>query len=467
MASQPSSYLNWIPGGTGASGSDGYYMVPPSSGQRTTGWVMLESPPFQYMNWLFYMTDQWIQFLAPSIVTGAPAIPATPISATFTGYVQGTNVISSISGVTGTISSISQIQPGMAITGNYIPSGTYVLSVNVGVNSIAISQNATSTATETLTLSPTFAKGTKIQDQLNQLDEAIVNEIAAVADFNPVNKVVDAFNYPNLAAALASAVAGDTILVKTNQTSNVDLTCSVNDVGIICLSDVSITFTSGATFGLKLSAGNSFDGTLISSASMTSLLNIQGSNCAVTAKMQSTSGTATYGILVSSGGQSHITADFSGAGSFTYQSEDSSGTGTNIILTTPFTNYYTQTVSGAVSIVSGAWSSCGCSPVTLGPGSWDVQAYVFANAYGATAYASVQLDVSTDNSASSSGVLGYMFAQAQPVTPSASFSLLTGLYRVTVPQGSTQNYYPKLYSQDMGSLATESNIRITARAVRY
>lgn len=76
MAARPSSYLQWVPDGNPA------YITQPSVGQSTTGWVFKEAPPFEYMNWLFYTLDQWIQYLdvqTPQVVTithsNSPYVP--------------------------------------------------------------------------------------------------------------------------------------------------------------------------------------------------------------------------------------------------------------------------------------------------------------------------------------------------------------------------------------------------------
>jgi hypothetical protein len=64
MSTKPGNYLNWIPSGSSS------YISQPSSGQLTTGWIANEAPPFQYLNWLFYYIDQWIQWF-DFITTGS------------------------------------------------------------------------------------------------------------------------------------------------------------------------------------------------------------------------------------------------------------------------------------------------------------------------------------------------------------------------------------------------------------
>lgn len=53
---KPTVYLDWTDGSPTK-------VTQPGPSQQASGWVAGERPPFQYMNWLFYITDQWIQWL--------------------------------------------------------------------------------------------------------------------------------------------------------------------------------------------------------------------------------------------------------------------------------------------------------------------------------------------------------------------------------------------------------------------
>lgn len=55
---KPVLYLNWAPSGT----TNGYVQQP-SAGQQNTGWVGGQAPPYQTLNWITSLTDQWIQYL--------------------------------------------------------------------------------------------------------------------------------------------------------------------------------------------------------------------------------------------------------------------------------------------------------------------------------------------------------------------------------------------------------------------
>ncbi len=64
MATRPSEFLDWIPGGGAA-------IIDPPSGVKNVGWVVGESPPSQYTNWQINLIDQWIQYL-DSVAQGWP-----------------------------------------------------------------------------------------------------------------------------------------------------------------------------------------------------------------------------------------------------------------------------------------------------------------------------------------------------------------------------------------------------------
>lgn len=53
---KPSTNMDWTDG-------DAAKQVEPSAGKKLLGWVALERPPFEYMNFLFYNTDLWVKYL--------------------------------------------------------------------------------------------------------------------------------------------------------------------------------------------------------------------------------------------------------------------------------------------------------------------------------------------------------------------------------------------------------------------
>lgn len=55
---KPSSKPEWTVGNP----NFGTVTIEPTGGKKITGWTPGEAPPIQYMNWLFYNTDQWIDY---------------------------------------------------------------------------------------------------------------------------------------------------------------------------------------------------------------------------------------------------------------------------------------------------------------------------------------------------------------------------------------------------------------------
>jgi hypothetical protein len=202
LATKPSTYLNWTDG-------DPLKVTQPPSAQQLSGWTEGEPIPFQYLNWLFYQTDQWIQWLdgytnesqvnvenlgnarlinggnwswvlgtttlawssafniaIPSVVDsdnqvaagnatladGQIAYVAANIPFTTTGNTQnGTNQLTNLAYVLGLVI-------GQTVTGAGIPGGTTITAINTGANSATMSANATATASGiNLTFSGTAA----------------------------------------------------------------------------------------------------------------------------------------------------------------------------------------------------------------------------------------------------------------------------------------------------------------------
>lgn len=54
--SKPSNHLDWTDGVPAK-------VVEPSSAKKLLGWVALERPPFEYFNWLFFRSDEWLKYL--------------------------------------------------------------------------------------------------------------------------------------------------------------------------------------------------------------------------------------------------------------------------------------------------------------------------------------------------------------------------------------------------------------------
>lgn len=189
MPSRPTTYLNWT------DGSPTKVTQPPSQ-QLLSGWTEGEPIPFQYLNWLFWLTDEWVQYLdnqlnndvsvfnldqTMRLINGGTwswnlgtstlawssafnlAIPSIPdsnnqvaagnavlsdgqvayvaanVPFTTTGNTtNGSNVVTNLAFETG-------IVVGQTVTGTGIPNSTTVSTISG--NTVTLSQNATATNT--------------------------------------------------------------------------------------------------------------------------------------------------------------------------------------------------------------------------------------------------------------------------------------------------------------------------------
>lgn len=53
---KPASKIDWTDG-------NALKVTEPTSGKKLLGWTKSERPPFQFMNWLFFNLDEWIDYL--------------------------------------------------------------------------------------------------------------------------------------------------------------------------------------------------------------------------------------------------------------------------------------------------------------------------------------------------------------------------------------------------------------------
>lgn len=199
MPSRPGNYLDWVPSGSPL------YIADPTVGQKATGWVASEAPPFQYWNWQVYYTDQWIQWF--DFITQGN-LPSTTVVLVTTG----TTVLNSTT-VTA-LASTAGVQAGLAVSGPGLASGTYVEEV-FGTTVILSKPAIANLVGTALTFGHYYALGATVQVQLDQLD-------AAVSRNRPYDIVIGSGNdcdYPTLTAALADTTigAGKRVLLLENQ----------------------------------------------------------------------------------------------------------------------------------------------------------------------------------------------------------------------------------------------------------
>jgi hypothetical protein len=159
MAARPSLYMNWTDGAADK-------VTEPSSGQKSSGWLGGEAPPFDFLNWLFWLSDQWIQYLDGQINNASAVVLTT------------TGNVSNTSNQLASLASTTNLAVGQVIAGTNIPVGTQVVSISG--STVTMSRAATGTLVGgTVTFSNRFALGSSVQLQVDQLDEAVTSHLGA------------------------------------------------------------------------------------------------------------------------------------------------------------------------------------------------------------------------------------------------------------------------------------------------
>lgn len=201
MATKPSSYISWVPGG-------GSSIAQPTTAQSTTGWAAGQAPAFQHVNWLFYTLDQWVQWLDQQMnvdesLSGSNLINSRLLGGGLWGFDAPSNTVSwsaafmisypslddSINSITSgsrtvtdgqclyvnanipfttrantitgsavlyNVGNVAGISVGNRITGTGINPGSTVIAI--GSSTVTLSSNATSTTTQSsMTFSSTAA----------------------------------------------------------------------------------------------------------------------------------------------------------------------------------------------------------------------------------------------------------------------------------------------------------------------
>lgn len=234
--SRPGTYLNWVPTGSILS------IAQPTVGQSATGWVGNEAPPAQYMNWLTYYTDQWIQYLDSITSSGGLPVSTTVLVTTGDAAIGSTSLTN--------LASTTGLKAGLAVSGSGVAAGTYVIEV-FGTTAV-ISKPATANLTATaLTFAHYYAGGATIQTQLDQLD-------AAVSRNRPYDLVIGSgsdCDYATLTAALADTTlgAGKRVLLLESQNLAAVVTLSKAFWRIMAVPGVTLT-DGGAGTALSITA---------------------------------------------------------------------------------------------------------------------------------------------------------------------------------------------------------------------
>lgn len=234
---KPGNYLDWVPSGSAA------FIQNPTTGQKASGWVYKEAPPFQYINWLHYYTDQWIQWFDQVLTPGAGGINANSlVLATTADITLNSRTMTVVGSTTG-------IAVGQAVSGLGLAVGTFVFAVSGAT--VTLSRPATATlAANPTNFSHFYATGANIQLQLDELDSAAY---AAAKLASGYTKIVGGTGTPLLSQA--GIVAGDSVLVIADITETAQILISVADVQIDFMPGAKLlsTLTSGSL--LKVTGG--------------------------------------------------------------------------------------------------------------------------------------------------------------------------------------------------------------------
>lgn len=152
---RPSDFPVWT------DGAPTKVVVPPGS-KQLQGWEV-ESPPFQYMNWLFWLINEWLVYLDTVVGGSAVNISADSIILSTTGDI----LIGSYKMTN--IASITNLEDGMLIDATGVPAGTYVVSHDAtsAIMSRPATANLPGNATDFI---HGIADGANIQRQLDELD---------------------------------------------------------------------------------------------------------------------------------------------------------------------------------------------------------------------------------------------------------------------------------------------------------
>jgi len=234
---RPSTYLNWVLSGNPS------YIQQPTTGQSTTGYVSLEAVPFQYLNYQFYLLDQWTQWL--DYITQSDTLSATTTILVTTG-----NTTVNSNQLTG-LAATTNVLAGHAIVGTSIATGTVV--VEISGTTVTMSRPATATLTGTsVTFEHEYATGSTTQAQLDELD-------AAASRNRPYDLVVGSgaqCDYATLNALIADTTIGPgkRVLLIESQTISTTPNFTQNFWTLTGLPGVALTQGGSATVGINFEA---------------------------------------------------------------------------------------------------------------------------------------------------------------------------------------------------------------------
>src|SRR3954471_4987944 len=123
MTTKPSQYLDWCSDG------DPLKIAQPASSLADAGWVGAQPPLAEHMNWLLYMTDQWIQWLDQAAQLGVADGTFTGIRPSSMRMIDGGQwTWNATTGVLAWSSSWALVMPGLPPTSNTVAAGSVTLA---------------------------------------------------------------------------------------------------------------------------------------------------------------------------------------------------------------------------------------------------------------------------------------------------------------------------------------------------
>lgn len=118
MTTRPSRYLNWTDGNASK-------VTAPDTSTALAGWVPGEVPPPDYVNWLTWMTDEWIQYLDQTVNADVSIYNSMPLTRLINGGSWSWNLGTSTLAWS---SAFNLSIPGISDANNQAASGSATLS---------------------------------------------------------------------------------------------------------------------------------------------------------------------------------------------------------------------------------------------------------------------------------------------------------------------------------------------------
>lgn len=225
---RPVDFLNWTDGSPTK-------VTQPGSSKKLQGWIV-EEPPFQYINWLYYQTDIWIQWLDQLTQQLTVATGITALNNWLTSTGTGVNGDFNVTGIPS--GDVSQLTEGMVISGGSggLQSDTIITRIS-SATSVRISKALVANFTGAgITFVHRYATGNTIQKQLNFLDAFI--SVDPVAIVFPCDVTI------NQNSIIANVLADTNKIARGMNVSGTGIPANTR---VLAISGTTITLTRNAT----------------------------------------------------------------------------------------------------------------------------------------------------------------------------------------------------------------------------